>query len=497
LILNHESWRDEAQAWLISRDSPSISSVLGMMGYEGTPALWHIILYPLVKMNLPYLSMNIIHFLVAFTAVILFLLFAPFTKVQKILFVFGYYIFYEYNIIARNYVFLALFLFIIAAFYKERFKKPFLYAILIFLLANSNTQGFIIGIILGFIYIVESRLAKNINFTAAYVLAVILIVIGYIVVLFQIATPSDLSWWFRRWNLSFNLDHASQLGKILINAFFPIPKLQIDFWNTTIINGPPIFLNVIGVILYLLSAGFFLRKPKSMIIYLLFSGSLIGLILLKCGAIYSRHSGTIFVAFIFSLWLANNEPEKQFIKNSILNYVFNPKALSRMLTILLAIQVIASIIALNYEIKYDFSSGKKAAKFLDENKFTGNDTFIITYHSYATSSILPYLEAPNNKFYCIEYQGPASFMVWNSYYDLSCNLTVKQIIERVDEAILDKNYRNILIILNLNAGTGFAVMNPMTQSGKTPTERYRYELIAKFENTIVPDESLYIYRINR
>jgi hypothetical protein len=55
----HEPWRDEAQAWLISRDLP-ILSIFRQMNYEGTPALWHIILVPFAKFGAPYIIENLI-----------------------------------------------------------------------------------------------------------------------------------------------------------------------------------------------------------------------------------------------------------------------------------------------------------------------------------------------------------------------------------------------------------------------------------------------------
>ena len=81
----------------------SIGAVIRQMGYEGTPALWHVILFLPAQLGLPYRSMFVIHFLIIATAVVTFVRYAPFSRVQKILFVIGYYALYEYNTIARNY----------------------------------------------------------------------------------------------------------------------------------------------------------------------------------------------------------------------------------------------------------------------------------------------------------------------------------------------------------------------------------------------------------
>ena len=43
LILNHESWRDEAQAWQIARQS-GLKELFEQLKYEGHPCLWYLVL---------------------------------------------------------------------------------------------------------------------------------------------------------------------------------------------------------------------------------------------------------------------------------------------------------------------------------------------------------------------------------------------------------------------------------------------------------------------
>src|SRR4030042_3735997 len=103
LLLHHEPWEDEAQAWLIARDL-DIASIFKQMAYEGSPALWHMLLLPFAKTGLPYMSEFILHLIIAIAAVAVFILYAPFSRVTKVLFIFSYYMGYEYSIIARSYL---------------------------------------------------------------------------------------------------------------------------------------------------------------------------------------------------------------------------------------------------------------------------------------------------------------------------------------------------------------------------------------------------------
>jgi hypothetical protein len=125
------------------------------MSYEGSPALWHIILAPFAKLGLPYYYQSIIHLIIAVATAGLLLFYSPFSKITKILLIFSYYFAYEYAVIARNYNLTILILFIIAIFYQDRFKKPIVYALLIFLLFNTNIHSFFAAVALIILWLWE------------------------------------------------------------------------------------------------------------------------------------------------------------------------------------------------------------------------------------------------------------------------------------------------------------------------------------------------------
>jgi len=83
LIRNHEMWRDEIQAWLLVRDSSNILSLSENLKYEGSPGLWHYILFPLTRVfKTPY-SMQVLNIIfTTFTILVLFK-WSPFNKIQK------------------------------------------------------------------------------------------------------------------------------------------------------------------------------------------------------------------------------------------------------------------------------------------------------------------------------------------------------------------------------------------------------------------------------
>ena len=97
---HHEPWRDEAQAWLIARDLDFLG-IISQMRYEGTPALWHIIIAPFAKLGFPYYTITIIHLVISISAISVFVSKSHLSKLFKILVIFSYYFAYEYAVIAR------------------------------------------------------------------------------------------------------------------------------------------------------------------------------------------------------------------------------------------------------------------------------------------------------------------------------------------------------------------------------------------------------------
>ncbi|MDW8274381.1 MAG: hypothetical protein RMJ53_09155 [Chitinophagales bacterium] len=170
---HHEPWRDEAQSWLIARDN-SIGSLFAYLPNEGHPPLWYLLLMPFSKLGLPYFTANIIHNVIAvsFAWLLLFKIRLPRWLSASILF--SYFFLYEYAVIARNYSMVALLLAFAGTLYPKRFEKPFWYALVIFLLFQTNILAFCVGAGLGLLFLWDMIELKNFkwkNFAALGVMA--------------------------------------------------------------------------------------------------------------------------------------------------------------------------------------------------------------------------------------------------------------------------------------------------------------------------------------
>ena len=66
------------------------SELFAQMSYEGHPCLWHLLLMPLAKLGLPYVSMNILSLTIMSVAAALFLWKSPLLLPMKALALFGF-----------------------------------------------------------------------------------------------------------------------------------------------------------------------------------------------------------------------------------------------------------------------------------------------------------------------------------------------------------------------------------------------------------------------
>lgn len=93
LGLSHEPFADEAQSFLIARDTGIAELLSTTVRTEGTPVLWHLWLKLLLFVGLPYSLLFLASVLPEFAAVVLFVCKAPFSAAVRYLFPLTYYVF--------------------------------------------------------------------------------------------------------------------------------------------------------------------------------------------------------------------------------------------------------------------------------------------------------------------------------------------------------------------------------------------------------------------
>jgi hypothetical protein len=152
----HEPWADEAQAWMLARSLTVWQLFHTYLRYEGSPGLWHLLLWLLVRLHVSYTGMHWVCGLIAFGGISVLVLCSPFPRWIKLVLPFTYFLAFQYAVVARNYVLVPLLLFSIAALWK---RSPILVAFLLGLLANIAGHAAAIAIGFSLLYWIKRRLS--------------------------------------------------------------------------------------------------------------------------------------------------------------------------------------------------------------------------------------------------------------------------------------------------------------------------------------------------
>ena len=238
-ILNHEMWRDELQAWMVARDAHSLSQLFQNLRYEGHPPLWHLFLYAFSAVTHDPLSMQVFHILISTTFIFLINRYAPFSLLSKILITFGYYTFYEYNLISRGYGLAFLIVTTFLILYAKRRQYYILISLLMFLLASINVHGLLLsGLFSGILFLDYIQQVKMKTFEkisiAKIALCFVIVTAGWITSYIQIKPEADNSFPVNYPNP--DEDNAARWTFTiykLTTSYYAIPKLdRLHYWNT-------------------------------------------------------------------------------------------------------------------------------------------------------------------------------------------------------------------------------------------------------------------------
>lgn len=489
-IINHELWQDEMQAWMIATDSLSIADLLENLKYEGHPALWYLCLRGLNWFTQNPFIMQVFHLFIATINIFIFTVFAPFTKLQKVLFAFGYFPFYEYSILSRNYNLGILLTFSFCALFFIRRASYFPLAIVLALLAHTNIFGLILAIVLQLTLLLETFIepkpisVKRWDFIVSFFI-VVLSIIGAIIQLRPPSSgvqdnliPSDTTVWQTIFAQASDLNRLMELVSNIWKAYFPIYHFSPWLESITVVLLAIVFFslvskifikraivrftcltivflfvsllavnrgnNIIGNIfdpLALLGSLvslailvwfglWFVRQP--LVLFLYVSGSL-GIFLFTYLIYYSdnlRHIGHFFLLFIICYWLQNKSNSISAFTNRL---ALINKYKNQTIAVIFLIHSIAGIIAYSNDLIRPFSMSKVTSSYIENTQL--NNLPLMGLPDERVSAVPGYL---NRKIYYPQSDRWGTFVIWDSQRE---HITAENIVEPSEKRQLVK--RNI------------------------------------------------------
>jgi len=91
------------QVWSLSQHSHSLSELFYLKRYEGHPDGWYVLVFLISRLFPHPVGVQFLNLAMATAVAYLVSRYSPFARYQKALIVFGYFLFYEYSAISRDY----------------------------------------------------------------------------------------------------------------------------------------------------------------------------------------------------------------------------------------------------------------------------------------------------------------------------------------------------------------------------------------------------------
>lgn len=471
----HEMWRDELQAWLIAKESQSLAALWQNSRYEGHPLLWFVTLYGLTRLTTRPEAMQVLHGLLAAISVGVLWRYAPFPPWKKVLLAFGYFFFYEYAVISRNYAQGVLLLLLFLAAYRPSPDKPYaLLAVLLALLCQTSIYGLLLALSLVGLLAFElwwhrpprdffSKQGLRLTVSGFLVLAAAL------AALYTMKPPADFRLPYGGAQYLGGLDLARLPGTFaqLWRSYLPVPLLHYQFWETNVLRSEGLAgllsLWLLGVLLL-----GFLKKPLALYLYVTGTGVLLAFMHL----IYTvslRHAGHLYLLMVACMWLAALQPTHIW-KRPFWERLgrWGERHCARVVAAILAAQVLAAGMASWFDWHYPFSASRQAAAYIRKNGL--EDRLLAGDVDFAISPLAAYLD---RKLYYFASHRFGSFIVWN---DRRLPLTPERLPGALEE------------LRQLPPGSWLVVLNyPL------PPQITSLTLKAAFPTTIRWDEGYYLY----
>ena len=471
-IFHHVMWRDELQVWMIARHSHSISELISLKRYEGHPDAWFLLVYFITKVTANPFWMQVVHVLVASATAFVIARYSPFTRTQKILIVFGYFLFFEYATISREYALAVLGIFGFCAVFRPGPKKNYLLlaAILAFMCQTSIyavilALAFILAMVFEAIHIPSWRQTVT-SFWWQFPLGALIVFSSLGLSVLHMRPPPDGG----IADFHFGLKGLSDTLSMFWTSFVPIPQWTRTFWNTNVLKVPGIpfhIMTFLALAVLGVSVLFFLRKPFALVAYAVGAA---GLLLFKQFVFrgYLRHDGFTFILFLACLWLAAAFPEERFPRQTLERIAkwFAPLQ-AKVLLILLTVQTGVGLAASCAAWEIPFSEASSVAQFIRSNKMDGWP--IIGNQDDATSTIAADL---NRKFFYVTGQRTGDFVIWDKQ-----RLDSTASVMAAATEMAGRLHHKVLVILSY----------PSEAVGNNVNE------IASFQGAIVPDETYNLF----
>ena len=481
---NHALWRDEMQGWLVAWQSDNLIDLWKNNAPSGHPVLWSLLIYFSKNITGTPLSMQLMHWLLGSSAILVFWRYSPFNLTIKTLFTFGYFPFWEYFFVCRHYVIAELIIFTFCSIYHLKKNTYIPFAICIGLLANTQalswSLAFAIGVTLLFDWFLDPN-QRRIYMKNKYWL-------------FDLSSSLAISFSLLSFG-AFSLLQVRESVKIIsslidIRHFLRVVG-QIFGGYVLIIPDSSRFIDLgicaLITIIFLISTISFISFYRPALIF--FSSGMLFLFLFNYFLFLgdgSRHYGYYFLLIISSAWLSiSNQDQKLayppqqnlFIKGNLLYF-------PNILTICLTIHMAVGVHMVLNDFLLPYSSGKETAQYIQTKGW--QDFPIFATRDVEVATVSGYLD---REFYLPELKGFGSYAQWANRVILDRSKTLDEV-----EVYLDNFPKVNRLLLLLSNRSSIKNLEP---GESLYFDKFSVIADSKFENSFKDSERFYLYWVER
>jgi hypothetical protein len=382
----HEPWADEAQAWQIARSLP-LWRMFHVLRYEGSPGLWHLLLWCLNRLHVSYAGMHWVTGLAALGGVAVLLFASPFPRWLKLLLPFGFFLLFQYAVIARNYALAPILLFLLAAIWSKRFERPIAIALVLGLLANVALHAAMFSGGFAIVYAMEIwRAWRNHEALPArrLGLAALLLLAFYAVAIVTAKPPKDVS--FPQGQSPVTAVEARKLEQLrLLRHGHSLRAVTYQFeerLTPPLASGLVLPLAVAFMFWAILAWALF---QKSRLRYLLPAA----LFALFCHFVAARpwHTGLMTPYVIAVLWMVWPDCGRRFETRTR-----SEQAVLAFFFLITLVQIYWAVWALKFDHAHAYSPGRQSSAFLKPYVDRGA-SILETGNHFGSVALAPYFES--------------------------------------------------------------------------------------------------------
>ena len=404
----HEPWFDEAQSWLIARDSSLTDIISVRPHYEGHPPFWNLLLAIAAKNGVPYeLGIKGIQLVCASLLGAWLIFKSPFKHASSLatfLIPFTYFACFQYGVTSRPYALLCLSLLVAAHYWNSADSKTssackLAISLMFMCLLSVYGIAFAAGFTIAWIWRVFSKnINKTLNFSSilhaikATIASNLARLISWGLIAIFGAANLALAWPAKNaFATRATIDGNSTIAKCFAFIFvMPSESMFTSFYGDISMRRMPFdFLPIAICTIFSLAIWAFairITKRRKLLAVLLIPYLVLTIVAVRYFTLH--HAGLIFVFLLSVLWishikepLSNKDIPAIFVKVAPTKFRFiKNKAfkINLLISIILAPSLIWNAFACVNDILFDYSPSRAVAQYISSNHLQ-NKRFVASW----------------------------------------------------------------------------------------------------------------------